>query len=809
MENQFETSKFQQTLDKSSEIFGKFGQWIGNQRHFSAIRDAFATFIPLLIVGSFAILINSVLIVPDSLLASLCGVEEGTVAYDNWAQASFYLSPIFDGISGATMNFFAVYVAFLFGYFLSKSYGDNELFGGLLAMAVFLVLQPIAADSSLKYLGSAGILLSMFAGLSTPTFYHALNKSGKLKISMPDGVPPAVARSFNALIPLTIVLISYSLIQPVWGAITYSSGLGKQEEITNFFNVAVTFTANGSLTPITETFKVFDGTDAYTIISYGGIIDSTNWNVLLPIITESGDYSDVVISSVSVDNTLLTQTKDVIRPEYYYIFNAVNEILFKPLSNATDSAAMVFIVVMMITLFWFFGVHGPNVMAPFVNAFWTTATIANVDLYSQYGGDVFTDPELYSQLNTWTETTMNAFAFIGGAGATLALILGVLFFSKVQSTKQVSKIATPTGVFQINEPVIFGFPILLNFRWFIPFVFVTPTIAIFIYFITSAGMLNPVVALVPWTAPVFISGLLATLDWRSIIWTALAFAFAFFVYLPFVLLDTKSQLKVVAAEQMELIEEEYKEDELLTKTINLRKEKNNEISKLDIELVNIQNELKEVQNGLMSDTNNQSLNSRKNELISLQSEKNKEIEKVRKEYDKLISKNETLRINFDMMNDKYDNIINVINNNVDEKIENINKDFDKFTSKNEILISEIKERISSKELFINQLNEYIEELNVVKNELEQKDKNEITEKELNNVIEKIEKMNSNYEKEKVKLSSLKSKLEVKENEFNNELPKKQVIKDSKIEKLTKEKDIQVEKYESIREKKTEKLLKIN
>lgn len=770
MDNEFESSKFQQTLDKGQEVFGKFGQWIGNQRHFSAIRDSFATFMPLLIVGSFAILVNSVFLLDSSLLADLVGVTPGgsDALSKGWANMSFYISPIFDGIVGATMNFFAVYLAFLFGYFLTKSYEGEALFGGLLSMSAFLVLQPISADAGLKYLGSNGILLAMFAGLSSPTLYNKLTKSGKLAISMPEGVPPAVARSFNALIPLSIVLIIYGLIQPIWGAISYSSGIGSMEEILNLYEVSVTFdyvdSAGNIVSGFSEIIKAYSGSEIFGVIQAGGT--PTN-EQLISSLNEMG-YNDVTNIIITQTSTLLEEKNIVINPEKYYVFNAVNTFLFLPLSNATDSATMVFVVLMMISLFWFFGVHGPNVMSPFVNTFWTTATIANVNLVSDLGFDAALES---GQLAIWTETTMNSFAFIGGVGATLALILGVMIFSKVQSTKQIAKIATPTGIFQINEPVIFGFPILLNFRWFIPYVFTTPIIGLIIYYATAGGLLNPVTVLIPWTTPIFLSGFLATLDWRSFIWTFLVFSFAFLSYLPFVIIDTKTQLKVVEKEQLAMKKEEIASDKLLLKTVNLRNKLKAKNESLEKELKILKNQIQEVDRELYIKNNDSNLILKKDEIkeniISIENEiKNNNIE-----FNKKINKNEKTRIKFDMINDKFENLVIITKNSIEEKINQLNLDFNKFLIKYETKISNLKEKINNGNLFIEKISKIIDQNNKLIEEFKNSkdsNENEKIQQELDELKLKNEKLNNKLDKNKQKLIIKKQKLEKYENSFEKQ-----------------------------------------
>ncbi len=805
MDNEFETSKFQQTLNQGQELFGKFGQWIGNQRHFSAIRDAFATFIPLLIVGSFAILINSVFILDTSLVADISGVVPGgtDALSQGWANMSFYVAPIFDGIAGATMDFFAVYLSFLFGYFLTKSYDGESLFGGLLSMSVFLVLRPIAADPSLKYLGSSGILLAMFSGLTAPTIYNKLVKSGKLAIGMPEGVPPAVVRSFNALIPLSVVLIGYGLIQPTWGAISYASGIGSMEQVLNLYEINVTFdyvdSAGNLVTGATEVIKAYDGSELFGALEAGA---NPSTNQLISALEEMG-YSEIT-NVIPGTSTLLSETSTVIDPEIYYVFNAINTFLFLPLSNATDSAAMVFVVLLFITLFWFFGVHGPNVMQPFVSTFWTTATIANVNLVSDLGS---LSAALDSgQLAVWTETTMNAFVFIGGAGSTLALVVGVLIFSKVQSTKQIATIATPTGVFQINEPVIFGFPILLNFRWFIPFVFVTPISGIVIYYATASGLLNPVTVLIPWTTPVFVSGFLATLDWRSIIWTFIIFGFSFISYLPFVLLDTKSQLQVVEKEQLELTEEEYVDNTLLTKTVNLRKELFSYENKMNEEIELINQKLTSHEKELIK-TNNETL---RKEIDGLKeqrhvktTEMNKEISRFKKE----ISTNETKRIKYDMNLDKFDNLISINQNNLDEKINQANVDYEKFIQKNETKISNIEEIINNKNLYIEKLNELLKENSELITELSNEEDNQASLDEINNLTKRKEKLESKLEKLKLDINKLNSKFSILKENFDNKKQIKEQDKNNYIEKITFKYNSELKDLENKKEAKLNNIIK--
>lgn len=119
-------------------------------------------------------------------------------------------------MGAATLDMFALYMSFLFGYFVIASYDGRAIYGGLIGLATFLALQPIAAaGGTTSNLGSTGLLEALFAGLAGPTLFHYLSQVKVFEISMPANVPPAVSRSFSALIPFTLTLLTFALIQPV------------------------------------------------------------------------------------------------------------------------------------------------------------------------------------------------------------------------------------------------------------------------------------------------------------------------------------------------------------------------------------------------------------------------------------------------------------------------------------------------------------------------------------------------------------------------------------------------------------------
>ena len=109
-----------------------------------------------------------------------------------------------------------------------------------------------------------------------------------------------------------------------------------------------------------------------------------------------------------------------------------------------------------------------------------------------------------------TSVFRDTFGMMGGTGSTICLLVATFLFSRVKASREVTKLSIVPGIFNINEPVIYGYPIVFNIPLLIPFV-LTPIISLLIaYYATVLGLMNKTVVLVPWTTPPLINGFLAT-----------------------------------------------------------------------------------------------------------------------------------------------------------------------------------------------------------------------------------------------------------------------------------------------------------
>src|SRR5699024_10136205 len=103
-----------------------------------------------------------------------------------------------------------------------------------------------------------------------------------------------------------------------------------------------------------------------------------------------------------------------------------------------------------------------------------------------------------------TKPFLDSFVFLGGTGATLALLIAIFIVvrkEKKHPYRELAKISAPAGIFNINEPIIFGLPIVLNPIMFIPFITVPIILTITSYFALAVGLVPKTVVLVPWSTP--------------------------------------------------------------------------------------------------------------------------------------------------------------------------------------------------------------------------------------------------------------------------------------------------------------------
>ncbi|WP_297951125.1 PTS sugar transporter subunit IIC [uncultured Lactobacillus sp.] len=215
-----------------------------------------------------------------------------------------------------------------------------------------------------------------------------------------------------------------------------------------------------------------------------------------------------------------------------------------PLQGVTDSFGGILLLTLLVPFFWFFGVHGSTLVGGIAGPILSANALENAAIFKKLGyvdaahGGHIVIQGLFDQFSTVT-----------GAGMTIGLVVFMTFMAKSTQLKSIGKLALVPGIFNINEPVLFGLPIVMNPMLAIPFFIMPPLSAGSTYLLIKAGVLPYLNGVqVPWTTPPVISGFLIG-GWKVAIWQAIILVVSFFVYLPFVrsydkMLYEKEQAKV-------------------------------------------------------------------------------------------------------------------------------------------------------------------------------------------------------------------------------------------------------------------------
>ncbi|MDT2584060.1 PTS sugar transporter subunit IIC [Lactococcus petauri] len=405
---------------------------IGMQRHMVAIRNGVISTLSLILIGSF-IMVFANFPIP--------AVAEWLAPHTANLTIPFRI----------TMGLMAIYASFAMGDSLAKSYDLDGVTGGVLSLAAFLTLTiPLNVDTVLteageaaigwvlpmQYLGGAGMFSAILTMIFAVEIYRFFIKRD-ITIKMPDGVPPAVGRSFGALLP-------------------------------------------------------------------GGFIIIFLWIVRVML---NFDINAFIMS----------------------IFNPIADLMGNNMFGAL--LPMIFI-----HLLWAAGVHGMNIIGSIVRLMWLMMLDANMAAMAD--GTPLTQlpyvaPEQFYQ---W-------FVTMGGAGVTLVLVF-LLFTCRAKYLRDMAKLTFVPGLFNINEPLIFGMPLMMNPVFTIPFVLNPIILTIVSYSAVRLGLVNGFVANVPWTLPAPIGAYMATgNDWRAIILVLVNLFIAGLIYYPFVKMYDKQMLE--------------------------------------------------------------------------------------------------------------------------------------------------------------------------------------------------------------------------------------------------------------------------
>lgn len=207
-------------------------------------------------------------------------------------------------------------------------------------------------------------------------------------------------------------------------------------------------------------------------------------------------------------------------------YGAANDMIYgllqKPISSLTGSLPAFLIAVVFSQLLWFFGVHGSYTILPIFMPIWFGFLAENTEAVAS-GNAV---PNIFN-CGMFDLTT------IGGCGCTLGLVIIMFFCAKSKRYKTFGKMLLPCGIFNINEPLIFGMPLMLNATLLIPFI-VMPVVSLVLgYLAIIVGLMPAPVGLIGATSvPIIFSGIMQG-SWRIGIFQVVITLISIAVYYPF------------------------------------------------------------------------------------------------------------------------------------------------------------------------------------------------------------------------------------------------------------------------------------
>lgn len=197
--------------------------------------------------------------------------------------------------------------------------------------------------------------------------------------------------------------------------------------------------------------------------------------------------------------------------------------LFRPLVSALDTLPGIVVYAFLVAALWSVGINGDNALDTVVGPVFLQYLVENAAAW-----EAGTPPP-------WTTAQgfFTTFANVGGTGATLALAL-VLLHARDPATRKVARLSLPSQIFQINEPLFFGLPIVLNPLLMVPYVACAVLLTGSTWLLMEAGLIGRPVVGIPWTTPPVIGHWLVTGgDWRAALWGAVSIPLAMAVWWPF------------------------------------------------------------------------------------------------------------------------------------------------------------------------------------------------------------------------------------------------------------------------------------
>lgn len=225
-----------------------------------------------------------------------------------------------------------------------------------------------------------------------------------------------------------------------------------------------------------------------------------------------------------------------------YLNDLIKTSVQEPLMNIIgDNVIAVMFMYVLISLFWLVGIHGNNMLAAVKEALFTPIMLENIETFSKTN-DAYSD-----ELGIFAMAWLQMFGEFGGSGVTIGLVISILVFGKREDNRTIAGISSVPALFNINETVTFGIPMVLNPILGIPFVLAPIATIVVGYILTVIGFCPKAVINTPWTTPPILHGFLTTgANVMGAVSQAIVLVISILVYAPFLLAYERFQNKQAA-----------------------------------------------------------------------------------------------------------------------------------------------------------------------------------------------------------------------------------------------------------------------
>lgn len=260
-----------------------------------------------------------------------------------------------------------------------------------------------------------------------------------------------------------------------------------------------------------------------------------NWTIKMPAgVPEAVSRSFSALIPITMTLTIFLAVRIIFSyTPFETVQNFIYTIIQEPLTALGSGLPATIIAVLLIQVFWFFGLHGQIIINSVFDPIWFALNDENLQAF-QAGGEL---------PNIVTKQFIDTFLVgMGGSGMTLAVVIGIFLIGRSRQLKELGKLGGPPGIFNVNEPIIFGLPIIMNPLALIPWLLAPVVITVITYLAMATGLVpKPAGIIVPWTTPVGLSGFLATGNaWQGAVLQFFNMAVVFLIWWPFLKILDKS-----------------------------------------------------------------------------------------------------------------------------------------------------------------------------------------------------------------------------------------------------------------------------